>query len=413
MRHLSERPLLVLLAAVNFTHIMDFMILMPLGPQLMRELSIGPAQFSWLVSAYTLAAGAVGLAAVLFLDRFDRRPLLLGTYAGFILGTLGCALAHTHLTLLIARAVCGAFGGVCGALVLASVSDLVPPARRAGGIGIVMTAFSVAAAVGVPFGLFLAQHFRWEAPFWLLALVSTVIWTLMWFFLPHLRSHLATGPRAAVSLKPLLELLVDANVLRSIALMAALVFGHFLIIPMMSPYLVANVGVPEERLSLVYLVGGIFTVYTAPRIGRLADRRGRVEVFTVLVLSASVVTLVISHARPMPLPLVLALAGAFFVFASGRWVPAQAIMTLAVPASRRGAFLSLNGCVRDFMAGSTAALGGWMVTRTPAGPLEGYGWLGWLALGANLLSLWIARNIRPVDFGPVIDAAEPLAATAS
>jgi MFS transporter, DHA1 family, inner membrane transport protein len=403
----------MLLAAVNFTHIMDFMILMPLGPQLMRELDIGPAEFSWLVSAYTLAAGTVGLAAVLFLDRFDRRPLLLGTYAGFILGTLGCALAHTHVTLLIARAVCGAFGGVCGALVLASVSDLVPPARRAGGIGIVMTAFSVAAAVGVPFGLFLAQHFNWEAPFWLLALVSTVIWMLVWFFLPHFRSHLATGSRTAVSLKPLVELLVDANVLRSIALMAALVFGHFLIIPMMSPYLVANVGVPEERLFLVYLVGGILTVFTAPRIGRLADRRGRVEVFTVLALSASVVTLVISHAGPMPLPLVLGLAGAFFVFASGRWVPAQAIMTLAVPASRRGAFLSLNGCVRDLMAGSTAALGGWMVTRTPTGPLEGYGWLGWLALGANLLSLWIARNIRPVDLGPVVDAVEPLAAPAS
>ncbi|HMO65217.1 MAG TPA: MFS transporter [Verrucomicrobiota bacterium] len=397
MKPVSERTLLLLLAAVNFTHIMGFMILMPLGPQLMRDLGIGPAAFSWLVSAYTLAAGAVGLAAVPFIDRYDRRTLLLATYAGFVAGTAACALAHTHATLLVARALCGAFGGVCGALVLAVVSDLVPPGRRAAGIGLVMTAFALASAVGVPLGLFLAQRFRWETPFWLLAGLSALIWLLVRRCLPPMRGHLAAGPPPPVSLRPLLALLGDANVRRAMGLMAVMVFGHFLIIPLMSPYLVANVGVAEDRLFLVYFVGGVLTVFTSPRVGRLADRRGRVRVFTVLVLTASGVTLAISHAGPLPLAAVLALAGAFFVFASGRWVPGQAIMTLAVPPERRGAFLSLNSCVRDFASGATSALGGWIVTRSPAGPLEGYGWLGWLALAANLLSLWIARRVQPVE----------------
>jgi predicted MFS family arabinose efflux permease len=292
------------------------------------------------------------------------------------------------------------------------VSDLVPPARRAAGIGIVMTAFSLASALGVPFGLFLAQRFRWETPFWLLAGLSAVVWALAWRRLPPVCGHLADGVPPAVSLRPLFELVADANVLRAMSLMAVMVFGHFLIIPLMSPYLVANVGVAEGHLYLVYLVGGVLTAFTAPRVGRLADRRGHVEVFTVLVLVASLVTLALSHAGPLPLAAVLALAGAFFIFASGRWVPGQAIMTLAVPPGRRGAFLSLNSCVRDLVSGATAALGGWLVVKTPAGPLQGYGWLGWLALAANLVSLWLARRVRPAEAAapaPLVPGPQPAA----
>src|SRR6185503_10692500 len=162
MNRLSERPLLFLLAAVQFTHIMDFMILMPLGPQLMRDLNIGPGQFSALVAAYTISSGVVGLLAAPFIDRFDRRKLLLLAYAGFTLATLVCALSQNAATLLIARVLSGAFGGLSISMVMSIISDVVPPERRATGIGIVMTAFSVAAAVGIPFGLKLAQLFRWE-----------------------------------------------------------------------------------------------------------------------------------------------------------------------------------------------------------------------------------------------------------
>ena len=167
--------MLLLLAAVQFTHILDFMVMMPLGEMLMRELSITPTGFSHLVAAYTISAGVVGLLAAPFMDRFDRRKALLVTYAGFILGTLACALSQNATTLLIARAICGAFGGISGATVLAIVGDIVPPQRRATGMGIIMSAFAVAAAVGVPFGLFLAQKFRWEMPFFLVAGFAVVI----------------------------------------------------------------------------------------------------------------------------------------------------------------------------------------------------------------------------------------------
>src|SRR5881397_1349652 len=177
MKQLSERWILLLLATVQFTHIVDFMILMPLGPQLMRDLQIGPGRFSALVATYTISSGLVGLLAAPFIDRFDRRKLLLFAYAGFIAGTLACALSQDATALLAARALSGAFGGLSISMVMSIIGDVVPAERRASAMGIVMTAFSVAAAVGVPFGLKLAQQFRWEAPFFMLVGIAGVVWT--------------------------------------------------------------------------------------------------------------------------------------------------------------------------------------------------------------------------------------------
>ncbi len=407
MARLSERSLLLLLASVQFTHIMDFMILMPLGPQLMRELRIGPGHFSALVAAYTISSGVVGLLAAPFIDRFDRRRLLLVTYAGFVLATLGCALSRDANVLLAARAMSGTFGGVSGSLVLAIVSDVVPPERRAAGIGIIMTAFSAAAALGVPFGLQLAQRWQWEAPFFLLAGMAAVMWALLCRGLPSMRGHLHAHPdiwRAFASL------LRDANAGRALLFMGALVFGHFSIIPLLSPYLVSNVGLPEHDLFLVYLTGGVLTVFTAPTVGRLADRHGRFRVYGVLVVGACAVTLAIANSGPLPVWSVLVLAGLFFVFASGRFVPGQAIMTLAVPASRRGAFMSLSSCARDLAAGLTSTVGGWVVVKSPSGQLQNFHWLGWMAVGAGLISWWLASRVEVRD---AVVAKEPVPAPAS
>ena len=408
MKPLPERRLLLLLAAVQFTHIVDFMILMPLGPQLLRDLHIGPGHFSALVAAYTISSGIVALLTAPFIDRFDRRKLLLFAYAGFIMGTLTCALSQNATSLLIARAVSGAFGGLSIAMIMSIIGDVVPAARRATAMGIVMTAFSVAAALGVPFGLKLAQHFHWETPFFVLAGIAGVIWVIAFLRLPPVRGHLASGR----STRAFAELLRDRNAGRALLFMAVTVVGHFTIIPLLSPYLVANVGLPERDLFLVYFTGGVLTVFTAPLIGRLADRLGRFRVFSGLVIVASMVTLAITHSGRIPVWTVLVLGGAFFVFASGRFVPGQAIMTLAVPASRRGAFMSLSGCARDLSMGFTASLGGWIVTTEPSGRLANYEWLGWIAVTAGLLSIWLASRVRVNEIAiPQGDFGEELKAT--
>jgi predicted MFS family arabinose efflux permease len=395
---------LLVLAAIQFTHIMDFMVMMPLAPQLMRELNLGAGQFSALVAAYSIAAGVVGLLSAPFIDRFDRRTLLLWVYAGFTVATLLCGLATNAHTLLIARAIGGAFGGVSGSLCLAIVSDLVPPERRAAGIGIVMTAFAVAAAIGVPVGLQLAQLWGWRMPFLAVACVGAIVWCLVFRFIPPVRGHLQSGADKGQAFR---ELLRDANAGRGILFMAVMVLGHFSIIPLLSPHLVGDVALPEKYLFLVYFIGGVVSVITAPQVGKLADRYGRQRVFTIMVLAASLVILAIANAGPLPVWGTLTLAGLFFIFASGRFVPAQAIVTLAVPSSRRGAFLSLTSCARDLASGVSSTLGGWIVSKQPNGHLVHFNWLGWIAVGAGLLSILLAHRVRVNDMGGV----SPLAAT--
>ncbi len=399
----SERPILLVLAAIQFTHIMDFMVMMPLAPQLMRELNLGAGHFSALVAAYSIAAGVVGLLSAPFIDRFDRRTLLLVVYAGFTVATLLCGLASDARTLLIARAIGGAFGGISGSLCLAIVSDLVPPERRAAGIGIVMTAFAVAAAIGVPVGLQLAHLWGWRMPFLCVAAVGVIVWGLVFRVVPPVRGHLQSGSDKGQAFR---ELLRDANAGRGILFMAVMVLGHFSIIPLLSPHLVGDVALPEKDLFLVYLIGGALSVVTAPQVGRLADRHGRHRVFTYMVLAACVVILAIANAGPLPVWATLVLAGLFFVFASGRFVPGQAILTLAVPSSRRGAFLSLTSCARDLASGISSTLGGWIVSKQPNGQLVHYNWLGWIAVVAGLGSIFLARRVRMNDTG----VASPLAA---
>jgi MFS transporter, DHA1 family, inner membrane transport protein len=392
MKRYSERTLLLLLAAVQFTHILDFMVIMPLGQQLMRELSISPAGFSHLVAAYTISAGVVGFLTAPFMDRYDRRKTLLVAYAGFLVGTLACGLSHTAGALLISRAICGAFGGVSGATIMAIVGDIVPPHRRASGMGIIMAAFAVAAALGVPFGLYLAQTFRWEMPFFLVAGLAVPVWILIFVMLPPVRDHLDDSARHGF--QTFFDLLRDANAGRALLFMCALVMGHFAVIPLLAPYLVANAGLPEDKLFLIYLVGGVCSALTAPMFGRLADRHGRLKIFSMLIVVASLTTLAIANSGPLPVWGVLILAGLFFTFASGRFIPGQAIMSLAVPARRRGSFMSLSSCARDLTSGLTSSLGGWIVTKSPAGLLVNYDKLGFLAVAVSLLSLWLASRVR-------------------
>ena len=230
-------------------------------------------------------------------------------------------------------------------------------------------------------------------PFVLVAGMGIVVWALIYVTVPPIRAHL-DDDTPLHHFTAFFELLRDANAGRALLFMSALVMGHFAIIPLLAPYMVTNIGLPENRLFLIYMVGGICSAVTAPYCGKLADRFGRLRVYAILIGVACVVTLWISNSGPMPVWAVLLSAGMFFTFASGRFIPAQAILSLAVPAKRRGSFMSLTSCTRDLTSGITSSLGGWIVTKSPAGQLVNYDKLGWLAVAMSLLSLWLASRVH-------------------
>ncbi len=395
----SERALLLLLAAVQFTHIMDFMVMMPLGPQLMRIFQIDPSQFSLLVAAYTFSAGVAGLAGSLVVDRFDRKKALLFCYAGFLLGTLACALAPNYQALMLARVISGAFGGVSGSMVLTIAGDVVPLERRARAMGIIMASFSFASVAGVPVGLWLAAHWSWHAPFYIILFLGLAIWFLCVVRLPSMRGHMAKcDEQERHFLAGLGELLSTRNTLLALGFMVLMVLGHFIIIPFLSPSLVSNAGLAEHELSWVYFVGGAASLFSGPLWGRLADRYGRHLIFAITIFGALVPVYIITHQGLQPLFFVLTTAVFFFVFAGGRFVPGQAIVTSAVPARLRGSFMSLNSSVRDFAAGIASVIGGHIVTQDVAtGKLLHFSTLGWMAITASIISIVIATRVKAVS----------------
>jgi len=403
--HLADRrprelALLLTLAATQFTHVLDFMIMMPLGPQLMRVLALDPQQFAALISAYTFAAAASGFVSAFWIDRFGRKRALLTMYAGFILATALCGVAPTYAALLAARIVAGLFGGVIGALVMTIVADVLPYARRARGTALVASAFSLAAVMGVPLGLWFAAQYSWRIPFLALAGLSIAVGAVAWRVLPPLDANVSSSPRrnAVAQLRAIFGV---RNQLTAFAFIIALMLSVFLVVPFVAPYNVANVGIAEAELPYIYFAGGLTTLFTAQVFGYLADRYGKKRVFSVLAVISIVPILVMTHLPRVPLAWVLASTVLSFVFIPGRFGPAMALITGSVSPRLRGSFMSFNASIQQLASGVAVYIAGLIIGRAGDGTLTRYGWVGWLSVGFTLLAILLARRIHVIPDGSV------------
>ncbi len=405
-----ERLLLAVLTAVQFCHIMDFVILMPLGPQLMRSLDVGPRQFGLLVSAYTFSAAVSGLLAAFLADRFDRKAMLLVLLAGFGVGTLLCGLAPSYPLLLAARVAAGAFGGVLAGVVMAVIGDQIPAERRGAATGIVMAGFSAASVLGLPAGLWVAARWSWHWPFLLLAGVTAGVLLFGLLALPPMRAHVA-AEREGSGVRQLLGVMREPVHVRAFVFTTALLVAGFSVAPFLSPYLVANVGIGETDLSLVYLFGGLATLVSGPLIGRMADRRGHARVFTVVTLLTLLPVVAITVLPRVPLWQVLVVTTLMMVLASGRMITAMALLTGVVEPRRRGSFMSVNSSVQQVSAGAASFVAGLLVAEGPGGRIEGFWHVGVLAVAATFVCLLLLRPLVAAqvarDAGPHPAALEP------
>lgn len=392
----NERLFLLTLAGIQFIHILDFMIIMPLGPQLIRSMDLSAQQFGLLLSCYTLSAGFSSLLAATYVDRFDRRRLMLCLCALFILAAVLCGLAPNYWLLLAARGMAGAFGGVLGALSQTMIADVIPYERRGKAMGIVMTSFSISTVLGVPLGLFLAHHVAflgWRAPFFLVGLASLVILIMSFKCLPSMTGHLAHEKVGNV-LQQIVAILRVPNHLRAFAFMACLMMAGFTVTPFIALYLTTNVAVPESFLTVIYLCGGSATFFSARIIGRMSDRFGKLKMLRWILLCSVISLLVTTHLVPVPLWFVLLNSTCYFVLVSGRHIPGMALITQTVDPRIRGTFMSLVSSVKMFSAALASLVAGMVIARNADGQLEHFNLMGYLAVVFGLLAIWVAHKLR-------------------
>jgi predicted MFS family arabinose efflux permease len=393
-----QRFVAAILAFLQFTVVLDFMILSPLGAQLMPALRISPVQFGLLVSTYAFSAGVSGILAAGFADRFDRKKLLLIFYAGFLAGTLLCGLASSYHALLLGRLITGLFAGVVGSVSFAIITDVFPLQMRGRVMGVIQTAFAASSVLGIPIGLLLSNRWRWNAPFLLIVGVGAAVgWLIQARMRPvdeHLKHHPDRSP-----LHHLFQTVSNRLYLQGFATTTLLSVGGFMLMPFMSAFMVNNVGVPLARLALVYVLVGSFSVIAGPLIGRASDRFGKFNVFAFGCAITIVMVVIFTHLAITPLWVLASVLVILQIGIFSRMISASALMSALPAPADRGAYMSISSSLQQVAGGMAAILSGMIVIESADGVLVHFDRVGYVLVGTTLLTLsmmyFIDRRIGP------------------
>lgn len=394
MYQLREKPLLYTLAFIQFTHVMDFMIMMPLSTEFTSAFGISNAQFGGLVASYNISAGIFAAIGALFIDRFDRRKVILICYSAFILGTLACGIAPSFGLLMAARVFTGMFGGVIISTMLSIVSDAIPFERRATAMATMYSGFAAAAILGVPGGSFIAAHSSWHIPFIVIGVMGIPILFAAMRFIPPMSAHVAEA-RKRNAFQQFWEIVYSGNRLRGLLLMGLLMLGHFSIIPYIPNFAVHNLGMDDRHVGFIYLAGGIASVLSVRVVGRLADKYGSLKVFTILSLLALIPILTITHLQSAGLVIILSLGAMLFVFGGNRGVPANTLISATALPHQRGGFMSLTSAVQQLAAGLASWFGGLLIVEGPDHTVLQYNHVGYMAAAASVIAIGVAMFVHP------------------
>ncbi len=383
-----EKFVIAVLAFLQFTIILDFMIISPLGAMMMPTLHITPQQFGLAVSSYAFSAAASGLAAAGFADRFDRKRLLLFFYAGFILGTLLCALATTYPLLLMARIVTGLFGGVIGSVVMAIATDLFPLEMRGRVMGFLSSAFSAAQVLGLPAGLFFANHWDWHASFWAIIAVGMPAGLLIAFVMKPVAAHLKLKQERS-PLAHLIHTLAEPRYRLAFILTMLLPTGGYMLMPFGTAYIVNNIGLTFAVLPTIYLITGCCTVFMGPLVGKASDSFGKFNIFCFGSLLTIVMVAVWTNLPPAGLATVIVVNVLMFVGIFSRMIPFQALITAIPDVTKRGAFNAISASLQQLAGGFSSALAGAVIIAMPNGRLGHFNWLGYIVMSVSLVSVML------------------------
>jgi predicted MFS family arabinose efflux permease len=388
-----QKLVIGMLAFLQFAVILDFMLMAPLGALIMPDMSITPAQFGMVVSAYAFAAGASGLLTAGYADRFDRKKLLLFFYCGFLAGTFWCGLARTFESLLLARVVTGVFGGVIGSVVLAVATDLFPPQMRGRVMGFIQTAFAASQVLGIPAGIYLSNHWTWQTPFLALAALGVLGGVLIAWQMKPVAEHLK-APQERGAFAHLLHTLIEPRHLLSFVSVLFLATGGFMLMPFSSAFTVNNLGISLHDLPIIYLVTGIATIFIGPIVGKATDSFGKLRVFFFGTAVMIVMVLIYTNLSTSTLIVVTIINVVLFVGIFSRMIPFQALMTQVPAQTQRGSFNAINASISQLTGGLASLVAGHIVQEGADGRIHHYDIAGFVVVATSLLACVLIWRVQ-------------------
>ncbi len=402
---------IVILALLQFTIVLDFMILSPLGDILMKKLNMSTQQFGSVVSAYAISAGISGFLAAGFADKFDRKKLLLFFYIGFIVGTIFCGLANSYHTLFVARMVTGVFGGVIGSVSMAIITDIFNIQQRGRVMGYVQMAFAGSQILGIPIGLFIADKLGWNYTFFMVVILALIIGIAIILKLKPLTEHLKLQ-NDKNAIQHLWHAIKKKNYRIGFMATALLSMGGFMLMPFTSAFLVNNVLIPQKNLPLIFLFTGLSSIIIMPIIGRISDKIDKFKLFTIGSLIACVMIVIYTNLTPVPIWLVIIINMVLFMGIMSRMVPATALSSAVPDMIDKGAYMSVNSSLQQ-MAGGLAAIFAGLVVSQPSktGPIENFNVLGFVMVGLILWCVYLMSRVSKIVKSKQVEAAQHAAKT--
>ena len=391
-----QAMVIVLIALTQFTVVLDFMVMSPLGDMLMKSMELTTKQFGLAVSVYAFSAGTSGLLTAGFADKFDRKKLLLFFYVGFITGTLFCGLANSYVLLIAARIITGLFGGVIGSISMAIVADLFPLQQRGRAMGFIQMGFGASQVLGIPISLYIANHWGWQSPFLMIVGLATIIWTMVMLQMKPVTKHLELKTEKT-AIKHLWHTLRLRDYRTGFLLTALLSIGGFMMMPWGSAFAVNNLHISYEQLPIMFMASGIAALIIMPLIGKLSDKIDKAKLFTVAALSMMVIIVIYTNLTPVPFFVIITLNILMMAAIMSRIVPAMALVSALPKMQDRGAFMSINSSLQQIAGGVAAAVGGMIVIqKTKTSPLQHYDILGYVIVVIiilNIIQLYRVSNM--------------------
>lgn len=403
-----QKFLIVILALLQFTIVLDFMIISPLGDALMKELSISTGRFGLIVSSYAFSAGIAGILAAGFADKYDRKKLMVFFYTGFIIGTFFCGIANSYYTLLAARVVTGLFGGVIGSISLAIVTDMFALNQRGRVMGFVQMAFAVSQVLGIPAGVFIANNMGWHYTFLMIVALAVIVLVLVLFKMQPVTAHLQKKSDKNALLH-LWHTIGNKKYQVGFTATGFLAIGGFMMMPFSASFLVNNVGITQAQLPLVFMFTGLASIIVMPLIGKISDTIDKFKLFAFGSVLAAILAIVYANLPVVPLWQVIVVNIIMFTGIMSRMVPATSLTT-GIPALQdRGAYMSINSSLQQISGGVGAILGG-LIVHQPSehSPLQNFPILGLAVSGFILLTIFLVYRIDRLIKRTQVEDAPPM-----